>query len=163
MCTLTIHDDYESHSYIGRTTVFNETRLNTRFKAREMAISQFSSTMEPDGSTASSCTRTLDERFSDISSVSERISFMVPVKKIYNQGSSVLDNPLLPSREDENEDDGLDDVKIIKRTPQEEQIFKNELDKELEEYWAKRPEDLYNTFYFLGMPVKLSVSDEKYV
>ncbi len=93
MCTLTVHDNYKSNSYTGRTTLFIGTRWNTRYNARDMAISLFSTDMEPNGSfsTASylhcpSCGicgaciprginpsshtalhKTLDERFNDIS------------------------------------------------------------------------------------------------
>ena len=174
MCTLTVHDNYKSHSYTGRTTLFIGTRWNTRYKARDMAISLFSSDMEPNGSfstssylhcpscgTCGSCIprginssthtvhcKTLDERFND--NYHFKPSRKKDVKKYFtlrmdpDHESRYLDKPILPKRE--NEEDEVDDVKIINRTPLEEQIFKNELDRELEEYWEREPKsvkDLY--------------------
>ena len=112
VCTLTIHDCYESYSYTGITSLFVNTKLNTKYKARDIAISLFSSDIE----------RTC----------------LFPPHRIQKQiEEDFLDKPL--SHKEDEEDPGVDDVTIIKRTPSGELEFVNELDRELEEYWAKRP------------------------
>lgn len=50
---------------------------------------------------------------------------------------NILDSLLFPSREDHEEDHGLDDVVMKKRSPVQEAAFINELDRELENYFSR--------------------------
>ncbi len=120
VCTLTVHDRYKSYSYTGITSLFVKTKMNTKHKARDMAISLFSSDIE-------------------------RTRSFPPPRSQKQIDKDLLDKPLFPRREDEKEDHGVDDVTIFMRSSPKERAFKKRLDRELEEYWAKRPEDLYKT------------------
>ena len=134
MCTLTIHDGYNSYSYTGRTTLFIGTRLNTKSKARDMAISIFSSEIQFQTVKSWSVCQ-LDRRVLIKPQPSpSRCKKVDQLKNTYSK----LDGPLFPDRKYETEDEGVDDVKIIKRSLLEERCLKQQLDKELEEYWNKQ-------------------------
>ena len=125
MCTLTVHNGCNSYSYTGITNLFVGTKYNTRKRAKKMAIFLFSSDTKVFSSLSTQ---------QDISHRKSRFGVYKP-SFLGKSMDEVLNKPLVESEEDS----GLDDVTIIKRTFSEEKRFIKQLDDELEEYMKNYP------------------------
>lgn len=141
MCTLTIHDGNKRYSYTGLTSLFVGTKQNTKYMAKDMAISGFSSDTDhyfdfslpsipsiPSMRSISPCRCCQEEPLSPKKSPLRKLSIGERLRRSLDSGA-------------DEEDPGVDDVKIIKRTPSEEKRFISKLDEELEEYMKNYPQD----------------------